>query len=139
MGDTKSSDQQTPSGKAPMKYPVNRVMGAVDQQVLGPLVQDLIAAGFAPVGILAGEAGLRRLSETSEGSGLGGALRKFSLSTGGDLDHIRQAEEELRNGHAMVDVEVAGDEEKTRARDVFLNHGGHFISHMSSWAIEPLG
>ena len=122
----------------PLAYPTDRVIGSVEQTTLAAVVSDLIDAGFAPIGILAGEAGLRRLSATAGERGMGGLLRRVAKSAGGDLDHIRRAEQEVRAGNALVDVEVDGDEEKERARDILLRHGGTFITHLGPWAIETL-
>lgn len=138
MVDPGSAGRPGVSGTGPMEYPTNRVVGAVDRMKLGEVVPDLIDAGFAPVGILAGEAGLRRLAETGGGHGLVGLMRHFTKSTGGELDHIRQAEQELRAGHVLVDVEVSGDAEKERARDVLVRHGGHFVAYFGHWTIETL-
>jgi len=123
----------------PLDYPANKVIGAVDPAVLGALVPDLIAAGFAPVGILGGEAGLRRLAGTAGGDGFVGALRRLVMDSGGDLGYVRRAEEELRGGHVLVDVGVEGDDEKERAREVLVRHGGHDVAFFHPWAIEPLG
>ncbi len=138
MGDAGAAGRADDSGAGALEYPTNRVVGAVDQAVLGAVVPDLIAAGFAPIGILAGEVGLRRLGETAGGSGIVGFLRRFSKSTGGELDYIRLAEQELRDGHALVDIEVDGDDEKERARDVLVRHGGHSIVYFGQWTLETL-
>jgi hypothetical protein len=123
---------------APLPYPTNRVIGAVATDQLGDLVPDLVAAGFAPIGILAGEGGLRRLRGTGGGDGLTGLLRRFAMSTGGDLDHVRRAEQEVRDGRALVDVEVDDDDEKERAREILTRHGGNNIVFFGQWTIETL-
>jgi hypothetical protein len=126
------------SGAGSLDYPTNRVLGAVELEALREVIPALIAAGFAPIGILAGEAGLRRLRQTGGGSGIGGLLRRFQMSMGGDLDYVAQAEQQLQDGHALVDVEAEGDDAKDRARDVYLQHGGHFITYFGPWTIETL-
>ena len=138
MEQDKSSRPADASRGAPLDYPANRVIAAVAPESLGAVVPALIDAGFAPIGILAGEAGLRRLAATGGDSGVAGLFRRFRMSMGGDLDHVAQARRELEHGHALVDVEVDGDEAKTRARDVFVQHGGHFITYFSPWTIESL-
>ena len=138
MDDAGSSRPPETTGAGALAYPTNRVIAAVDPAVLGALIPDLSAAGFAPIGLLGGEAGLRRLGETGGGSGIGGLLRGFAKSTGGELDYIRRAEQELRDGHVLVDVEVAGDDEKGRARDVLLRHGSHAVVYFGHWALETL-
>jgi hypothetical protein len=118
----------------------NEVVGAVGRDAVGPAVCDLIDAGFAPIGILAGEGGLRRVEATiSGGAGLGGLLNRLALSMGGDMDKLRQAAEELRAGNVLIDVEVAGDDAKNRARDILQRHGGHFITYFGRWSMETLG
>jgi hypothetical protein len=95
-----SSNVQRTATDDPLPYPTNRVIGAVATEQLGDLIGDLIAAGFAPIGILAGEGGLRRLHGTGGGDGLTGLLRRFAMSTGSDLDHVRRAEEDARRPRA---------------------------------------
>jgi hypothetical protein len=138
MTDPGASQPSAVSGAGPLDYPTNHVFGAVDPQQLSALVPALIDAGFAPIGILAGEAGLHRLQQTAGGSGLGGLLRRIQMSVGGDLDYVAQAQEALKQGRALVDVEVDGDAAKDRARDVFLQHGGERIVYFSAWTIETL-
>jgi len=121
-----------------LDYPTNHVFAVVNPQQLSALVPALIEARFAPIGILAGEVGLRRLRQTAGGSGIGGLLRRIQMSVGGDLDYVAQAQEALEQGRALVDVEVEGDAAKDRARDVFLQHGGQRIIYFSSWTIETL-
>ena len=122
----------------PLPYPSNRVIGAVVIDRLGDLVPELVAAGFAPIGILAGEGGLRRLGATGGGGGLAGLLRRVQMSMGGDADYVRDAEQEVRDGHALVDVEVDDDDEKARAREILARHGGRQIAFFGQWTIETL-
>ncbi|HET7095532.1 MAG TPA: hypothetical protein VFI22_18720 [Thermomicrobiales bacterium] len=128
----------TPGGR--VEAPENEVVGAVARDDVGPAVADLIDAGFAPIGILAGDGGLRRIEATiSGGDGLGGVLNRLALTMGGDMDKLRQAAEELRAGHVLIDVEVADDAAKIRARDILQRHGGHFITYFGRWSMETLG
>ena len=138
MGDAASAPRPDEGGAGALAYPTNRVIGAVDRAALGAVVPELIDAGFAPVGILAGEAGLRRLRETAGGGGLAGLLRRLAMSAGGNLDYVRRAEDDLRGGRALVDVEVDNDAQKALARDVLLRHGGHRIVYFAPWALETL-
>ncbi len=127
------------SGTGPLEYPTNRVLAAVNPEKLSALIPALVDAGFAPIGILAGQAGLRRLRQTSGDSGISGFLRRFQMSVGGDLDHVTLAQQDLEQGLALVDVEVEGNETKERARDVLLQHGGQHITYFRPWTIETLG
>jgi hypothetical protein len=138
MNDPGASQPSDVSGGGALDYPTNRVFAAVDPQQLSALVPALIDAGFAPIGILAGEAGLRRLQQTAGGSGIGGLLRRIQMSVGGDLDYVAQVQEVLEQGRALVDVEVDGEAAKDRAREVFLQHGGERIVYFSAWTIETL-
>ena len=138
MSEPGASQPSDVSGAGPLDYPTNRVFAAVDPQQLSALVPALIDVGFAPIGILAGEAGRRRLQQTAGESGIGGLLRRIQMSVGGDLDHVAQAQEALEQGRALVDVEVEGDAAKDRPRDVFLQHGGERIVYFSAWTIETL-
>jgi hypothetical protein len=123
---------------APLPYPDNRVIGAVGTDRLGDLVPALVGAGFAPIGILAGEGGLRRLRGTGGGAGVTGLLRRFAMSTGGDLDYVRGAEQAVRDGRALVDVEVDDEAGKDRARDILVRHGAYHVAFFGPWPIETL-
>ncbi|HEU0115702.1 MAG TPA: hypothetical protein VFQ80_13540 [Thermomicrobiales bacterium] len=129
---------KSPGGR--VEAPENEVIGAVARDEVGPAVCDLIDAGFAPIGIVAGDGGLRRIEATiGGGDGLGGLLHRVALNMGGDMDKLRQAAEELRAGHILIDVEVADDAAKNRARDILQRHGGHFITYFGRWSMETLG
>lgn len=138
MNEAGSPQSSGSSGAGPLDYPANRVIGVVAPSALSTLVPALIDAGFAPIGILAGEAGLRRLRQTSGDGGLAGLLRRFQMSMGGDLDYVARAQQDLEQGLALVDVEVDGDSAKERARDVFRQHDGQRITYFSPWTIETL-
>lgn len=139
MNEGNPATTATASGAGPMGYPTaDSVLAAVDPQELGALVPALIAAGFAPIGILAGQAGLRRLQQTAGESGIGGVLRRMQMSLGGDLDFVVQAQQDVAQGRAIVNIEVEGEAGKERARAVFLQHGGQHITYFSRWAIEAL-
>jgi hypothetical protein len=126
---------------APLDFPPDHVMGAVDAASVGEAVLDLLAAGFAPVSVLAGAAGLRRLAGTAGGDGIGGLLRRLSLGLGGELDHLTTAQGLLRTGHALIDVEIDGDghDDADRVRSVLVRHGGHSVVRFGRWTIEPIG
>lgn len=139
MNEAKATNTPTGSGAGPMGYPTaNTVFATVDLQRLGDLVPALSAAGFAPIGILAGEAGLHRLRKTAGDSGIGGMLRRLQMSLGGDLDFVERAQKAIEQGNALVNVDVEGDAAKERARAVFRQHGGQHITYFTQWAIEDL-
>src|SRR4051812_49833257 len=104
MTNPDASQPSDVSGRGALDYPTNRVFGAVDPKQLSALVPALIDAGFAPIGILAGEAGVRRLHQTAGGSGLGGVFRRLPMSVGGGLDHVAPTPEGLRQGRAARGV-----------------------------------
>jgi hypothetical protein len=138
MTDPGAPQTSNASGAGPLEYPTNRVLAAVNPKKLNALVPALVDAGFAPIGILAGQAGLRRLRQTSGDTGISGLLRRFQMSVGGDLDYVARAQQDLEQGLALVDVEVEGDEGKERARDVLQEHGGQRITYFRPWTIETL-
>lgn len=121
-------------------YPINRVSGAVAVADVETVVADLTANGFPAASIEAhsGEAAARRFRDVSERKGIRGAMRRFVLSLGADLDMVRQAEHELDAGNALVDVVVHGDQAKRQVRDLFLRHRAHFITHFGRWTIATL-
>jgi hypothetical protein len=44
----------------------------------------------------------------------------------------------MRDGRALVDVEVDDDDEKERAREILVRHGGRQIVFFGQWTIETL-
>ena len=102
MTDPGASQLSDVSGAGPLDHPTNRVLAAVNPQQLSALVPALIDAGYAPIGILAGEAGQRRLQQTAGASSIGGLLRRIQMSVGGDLDYAAQAQEALDQGRASL-------------------------------------
>ena len=136
-------DQQGHSGGSaakPLTYPTHRVSGAAPAAEVEDVREALTAAGFAAdhIEVLAGEADAQRFHDVAAMPGIWGAVRRFALSLGQDLDLAREAEEELRSGDALVEVTVHDDAEKHRVRDILLEHGGHFITYFGSWTIETL-
>jgi len=85
-----------------------------------------------------GEAAARLFRDVSERKGIRGAMRRFVLSLGADLDMVRQAEQELDAGNALVDVVVHGDQAKRKVRDLFLRHRAHVITYFGRWSIATL-
>jgi hypothetical protein len=138
--DESNAERPVNAPAARVQTPENEVVGAVARDAVGPAVCDLIDAGFAPIGVLAGDGGLRRVEATiSGGDGVGGFFNRLALSMGGDMDKLRQAAEELRSGDVLIDVEAADDDAKIRARDILLRHGGHFITYFGRWSMETMG
>lgn len=66
----------------PLPYPVNQVIGALVPSNVGTAVVDLIDAGFAPIGILAGEGGLKRMRATANPSGFFASITRFGRPLG---------------------------------------------------------
>ena len=60
------------------------------------------------------------------------------MSLGGDLDHIRLAEQELADGRTLVGVVVNGDAAKERASEVPRRHGATSITHFDRGTIETI-
>jgi hypothetical protein len=123
---------------ARLPYPIHQVVGAVADPE--PVVAALIDAGFAAesLNILTGDADARRMHDTGEGGGVGGWWRRFGLGLGGDLDHLRQAEEELTAGKTLVGVVVHGDEARDLGVGVLRRHGAATITHYERWTIETV-
>ncbi|MBA2597319.1 MAG: hypothetical protein H0V00_11925 [Chloroflexia bacterium] len=140
MHDQREARAGAESAAQPLVYPANRVSGAVPAAAVTAAVDELQAAGFAADAIftLAGEEDAQRFRDLAGTPGIWGAVRRFALSLGADLDLARQAETELESGNALVEVTVAGDDEKDQVRDVLLRHGGHFITYFGPWTIETL-
>ncbi len=122
----------------PLPYPINQVIGALVPSTVGASVVDLIEAGFAPISILAGEGGLKRMHATANPSGFLGSLTRFGRTMGYNQEFIEGCERELQGGRALVGVEVDGEQDKRLARDILLRHGGHFITHVGRGTIETL-
>lgn len=137
MDDAKPTRPQDAPG-VPLPYPINQVIGAVVPTNVGAAVVDLIEAGFAPIGILAGEGGLKRMHATANPSGFFGPITRFGRSMGYNQEFIQQFEQQLQGGRALVGIEVDGEEDKHLARDILLRHDGHFIIHLGRGLIETL-
>ncbi len=123
---------------APLPYPINQVIGALVPTSVGTSVVDLIEVGFAPIGILAGEGGLKPMHATANPTGFFGSITRFGRTVGYNQEFIEQCERKLRGGRALVGVEVDGEQDKHLAPDILLRHGGHFIVHIGKSTIETL-
>lgn len=122
----------------PLPYPINQVIGALTPTTVGAAVVDLIEAGFGPIGILAGEAGVKRMHATANPPGFFGHFTRFSRTMGYNQEFIERFEQELQGGRALVGVEVDGNDAKHLARDILGRHGGRSITHIGKGTIETL-
>lgn len=136
--DDANTDRRPDVPGVPMPYPVNQVIGALTSSAVGAAVVDLIEAGFAPIGILAGEGGLKRMHATANPTGFFGQFTRFTRTIGHNQEFIQQCEQELQAGRALVGVEVDGEDDKHLARDILRRHGGRSINHVGEQMIETL-
>jgi hypothetical protein len=138
MGGSRADRKQGVACGRTHDTPVNKVTGAANGARVGDVVADLATAGFAPIAILAGEAGLQRLRETSAEPGMGGFFNRLGLGLAGHLDHLRAVQAEVKAGRAFHLID-ADDESKRRAGEVLARHGAHLVTYFGRWSIEPMG
>jgi hypothetical protein len=133
---------ETPNASEPwhLGLPRGKVVGALEPAAVVAATDALIAAGLAADQIeVTTAADVEGLERPLVHSGLAGLVGRLLLSTGGDLDVMEEARQELLAGHALVSVPVAGDEVMYRVRDVLRAHGGHSIQFFGRWTITSLG
>jgi hypothetical protein len=116
--------------------PEGMVIGAFAPDAVESVTAALVAAGFAAdqIDVMTAD-DLQDLDAPIDRPGLAGALGRFLLSLGDDLDELEKARQELANGHVLIGVPAMGSDIIHRVRDVMRDNGGHGITHFGRWAI----
>jgi hypothetical protein len=116
--------------------PEGMVIGAFAPDAVESVTAALVAAGFAAeqIDVMTAD-DLQNLAARIDRPGPVGALGRFLLSLGDDLDELEMARQELASGHVLIGVPAMGSEIIHRVRDVMRDNGGHSIIHYGRWAI----
>ena len=131
---------QPPAGQgAELRHhgsPEGMVIGAFAPDAVESVTAALVAAGFAAdqIDVMTAD-DLQNLAARIDRPGPVGALGRFLLSLGDDLDELEKARQELASGHVLIGVPAMGSEIIHRVRDVMRDNGGHSIIHYGRWAI----
>ena len=131
-----------PSAHGSIGYPRNRLLAVVeDPAEAAAAMVELAASGISTqdLELLLGDEGADRMDGTGDQSGRLGRLRRaFEFALVDQLVDFASYEWALRNGRAVVMVDVSGDEPKAAAHAILKRHGGHFINYYGRFATEEL-
>jgi hypothetical protein len=133
-----TNQPQASQGTEPRHHgsPEGMIIGAFAPDAVASVTAALVAAGFAADQVeVMTAADLERLESQIDRRGLGGALGRFLLSLGDDLDELEKARQELASGHVLIGVPAMGSDTIHHVRDVMRDNGGHGITHFGRWAI----
>lgn len=119
----------------------NRVMAVIDDAgKASAAVDTLERAGVSEhaLAALSGAEGIREIdADGIHGGTVKHALRALQgMTTEGD--HLRHYEEELAQGHLVVDVTVHGRRKRDTVVQVLRSYGAHFINAYGPWTIESV-
>jgi len=131
---TRVSDADPAAG-----YPTNRLYAVIDTSEA--LQSALLALDADPAGqharVLCGEAGRDRIDAAGEHASLFGRLLRVP-NLGVEAAHVTRYDDELVQGHYVVEIETSDEAERTRLGAVLLSHGAHFINFYGRFAVEQL-
>lgn len=121
-------------------YPMHHILGIIPNAAdLATIVGELEAAGFAQEAIwtLYGEQGCCCLdAEGARHGPLLHLLRVWQHFTP-EYDQLAHYEQAVRDGHCVLAVRAAHQQERETAQAIMTRYGGHYI-HYYSWMIYPL-
>ena len=122
------------------------IVGSVKPDDAGAPVCDLRDAGIGDDEIVILTVADRdRFDVPEKGGGIRGFVQRFTASTGGDLDFLAAARQELDAGRYFVEARIGRDEDRrTRIADLFRRYGARRLSYLNAGSIdsldgEPLG
>jgi hypothetical protein len=125
-----------------LSFPDDTVVGLFDAPDAAASALDaLIEYGIDAerIQVLFGEAGARRMDPSGERHGMLGQLRRVVQHFGDEeIEHIERQARELRTGNFLVAAPAEDEEERDEVASIMESHGGHFINHYTSWAVERL-
>lgn len=125
-------------------YPTNRLLGVVDDPVLGArVVEALVVAGFGPGDtlLLTGDEGRDRLGRLgSSPNGLSRIVRLVQFLLMDQAPDFIAYEAAIAEGRAVVAVTVGGEDRARmlRAADVLAANGGHFLNFFGRFQTEEV-
>jgi len=119
----------------------NRVIAVIDDPRQTQAVLDrLERAGIADrdLATFSGEEGARQIdAEGIHSGGVTHVLRGLQRWTV-EGAHLRKYEEELAQGHQLVDVHIHGSQKHGAVVQILRAHGAHFINAYGQWTIEGI-
>jgi hypothetical protein len=119
----------------------NRVIAVIDDSRQTQAVLDrLERAGIADrdLATFSGEEGARQID--AEGIHSGGVTRVLRGLQRWTVEgaHLRKYEEELAQGHQLVDVRIHASRKQGAVVQILRAHGAHFINAYGQWTIEGI-
>lgn len=125
-----------PEGEqAPAGFPRDAVVGALEQDRVGPALSALEAAGVATgrVQTVSGPGGERRVRATMD---TGDWALEFLF--GFETEHRRRHLRQLEAGQTLVVVWVEDGTQAERVGEILARHGGQFVNYYSRWTARSL-
>ena len=143
--DRDSTQEPVDRSAAPVRYPVNHVVGVVDapEQVTST-VEALLGGGFLDSEVevgCGGQAAADRLRSSTGRTGLLDAILRVTEALGVPNDEMEvkhRYEQALRDGRFLVLVLALTDDRKQRAAQIIRDHGGHFINFLGRFTREEI-
>ncbi|HEU4589138.1 MAG TPA: hypothetical protein VFS11_10840 [Gemmatimonadales bacterium] len=134
------------------EYPTNHLVGVLDTpEAVSATLGALHTAGFPEdaVQCYCKEDGARRVDFTSSHHQLLAkcvrvvehaveSLEHAVEHFGDEGDFKARNKEELSQGHFLVEVKAAHDDERHRAREILKDNGAHFINYFGRWCVDCL-
>jgi hypothetical protein len=126
-----------------VRYPTNKVVGSLSNtEDLNAAITDLNASGFGQeeIYVVCGRKAASQMDVTGERHGLlGRFFRAMEEFADMDLKLLEDYKEELLGGHFLVGVDVDDEDERKRAANILVAHGGHRVNFFGLWSIQNLG
>jgi hypothetical protein len=129
-----------PETRRSFAYPTHHILAVIDDPAAAAgAARALTAAGFAPadVTLLRGAESADRLDGLGE---IGGPWRRivrgFQYMTMDQMPDFRTYEAAIRDGRAVVAVQVTDRPRMLAARDALIASGGHFINYFGRLSTE---
>jgi hypothetical protein len=123
-------------------YPTDMLIGVIDEaDAAQAALHELTERGFneEEIRVLCGPEGAKQLDVSGKEHGLLGRLARLLLNVAdGESEAIRRHEQELQAGHFLIAVPAAEPAARERAREILLEHGGHYINFFGAWTVETL-
>jgi hypothetical protein len=123
-------------------YPTNMLVGVIDEaDAAQAALHELTERGFNAdeIRVLCGPEGAKQLDVSGREHGILGRLSRLILNVAdAESESIRRHEQELEAGHFLVAIPAAEPAARERAREILLEHGGHYINFFGAWIVETL-
>ncbi len=123
------------ASEAPPSFPRDAVVGALEAEAVGAVLNDLEAAGVGGgrIQTISGVDAAERLRSTMEGPG-----RALEFLFGFESEHTSRHLRELEVGHTLVVVWVDDRSQVDGIAEILGRHGGHYVNYYSRWTARSL-